>query len=69
MSEQKAKDLLVKILGNFTTGRILGLLSELHFSSAEEAREARDPISSAEFIAVSRTLEVVGVGIDARFPQ
>lgn len=67
MTEEEATLLLKKILNTFTTGRILGFLSEIHCASARKAREKGDEESCRMFGCIASTLDIVGTGIDAKY--
>ena len=69
MDEKQAKKLLQDLLKHFTAGRILGLLGELYKESAMLAVGNEDHVSYQKFASIYRTLDLVGTGIDAKYPS
>lgn len=69
MTEEEAKTQLQGMLKHFATGRILGLLGELHLLSAHVARQCQDLKSASDFRATGSTLLIVGAGIDSNCPR
>lgn len=68
LNDEDAKKVLQQLLGDFSVGRILGLLSELWYESAEEARKEKDMLSERIFLKVGGALEATALGIDYMDP-
>lgn len=69
MNEIKAKKTLRKMLGSFTPGSLLHLLSDLFREDAEEAAALEDATGFERCKSLECTLYVVGLGIDAAAPR
>ena len=67
--DAEAKRKLKELLKRYTTGRILGLLSEIYQECLDEARTAEDAEAAREFTAKRDALDIFGTGLDARWPE
>lgn len=69
IDEATAKAQLSRILGSFTPGSMLHLLSDLFETAAEEARQVDDAALFERCKLVQHTLLVVGIGVDGAMPR
>jgi hypothetical protein len=68
MSDDDAKRVLRDVLGNYSVGSILHLLSELAEEDAETARRDGDEGRGERLDQAADTLFVVGLGLHAVLP-
>ena len=69
IDEATAKAQLSRILGSFTPGSVLHLLSDLFETAAKEARQADDAALFERCKVVQHALFVVAMGVDAALPR
>lgn len=69
MTEKQAKRQLEEMLGSFTAGSVLHLLSEIYREVAEQARQGDDATMYQQAKSVEHALFVVGLGVDAACPS
>lgn len=69
MNEKKVKKQLRKMLGTFTAGTILHLLSEILNEEAEEARRAGDERGRKLLNESAAALLVFGAGLNLACPH
>lgn len=69
IDEATAKAQLSRILGSFTPGSVLHLLSDIFEAAAEEARQSDDAALFERCKVVQHTLFVVGMGVDGAMPR
>ena len=69
MTDETARRQLKRMMKSFTVGSVLHLLSEIFEEMAEEARRGGDEIQQERCDSVSKTLFVVGLGVDSACPK
>jgi hypothetical protein len=69
MTDETARRQLKRMMRSFTQGSVLHLLGDVFEEMAEEARRGGDQIRREQCESVSKTLFVVGLGVDSACPR